>query len=138
MGQLLSRERLGRPQFLAALLLLAFLLQAVWLVSSRQNNSPRRIDEAYRVSEGVGQWSDPRQVIAGTPGEVADSPRLGIPAEIEKNSGYDPNHSPLWYLLAAAPFAVFSVPTSHFAWNCLQALPQLAFGLLLGASLWYV
>ena len=45
-----TRERFGRPQFLAGLLLLAFLAQALWLVHSELRAS-QQLDgsEALRI-----------------------------------------------------------------------------------------
>jgi hypothetical protein len=63
---------------------------------------------------------------------------------IESNDGYDSEHAPLWYLIEAAPAAVWSHPPplpglfSFRLWNWLIHLPFLICGVLLGASLWYV
>jgi hypothetical protein len=53
--------------------------------------------------------------------------------------GYDQDRSPLYYLLAAAPSLLISDNRfpEHFA-PFLAAAPQIFFGLMLGASLWYV
>ena len=63
------------------------------------------------------------------------------PAKIDHNEGYDANHSPLWYLLASLPLLGWtgtSEAGSFHYWGWLARLPYLIFGVLLGASLWYV
>ncbi len=56
-------------------------------------------------------------------------------------SGFDSEHSPLLYLVSAAPLLVWphdlGADTSAY-WRWLPRLPFLACGLFLGASLWYV
>jgi hypothetical protein len=60
------------------------------------------------------------------------------------NDGYDPEHSPLWYLVGAAPIVGWpqSPPAPDAAgfiyWAWLTHIPFLACGAALGASLWYV
>ena len=52
-----------------------------------------------------------------------------------------PNHSPLWYLIAAAPLLLRRFPLrpeNIRELHLLAAAPYIIFGLLLGASLWYV
>ena len=51
-----TRERFGRPQFLAGLLLLAFLAQALWLVHAELHNAQEPDgQEAVRIGEGWKQ-----------------------------------------------------------------------------------
>jgi hypothetical protein len=110
MAAFISRERFGKPQVLAGLLLLVFVAECAWLVAHSAFNmvSP---DEFVRIQQGIEQWHG--HGIAGTPSmQSAASPEL-LP-----QSEYDPNHSPLWYLTGSAPVALF--------------------GVLLGASVWYV
>jgi hypothetical protein len=138
MGGFFTRERFGRPQIVAAFLLLAFLAQCLWLVSRRNSKLPA--DEVSRIVIGRNQWMG--QAIAATPQGAQDShlsPDLGmLPTEAK---AYDPAHSPLWYLVAAAANTMFTkilrVDPFKF-WGWLAALPFLIFGTLLGASLWYV
>src|SRR5579859_5131970 len=61
-----TRERFGRPQFLAGLLLLAFLGQAVWLVHA-ELQATEHLDsrEAIRIGEGWKQLHG--KGIAGAP-----------------------------------------------------------------------
>lgn len=130
MAAFLSRERFGKPQVLAGLLLLVFVAECAWLVAHSAPNlvSP---DEFVRVQQGIEQWHG--HGIAGTPSlQPAGSPEL-LP-----QSEYDPNHSPLWYLTGAAPVAVFGVSPVSRLWVWLTRAPYILFGVLLGASVWYV
>ncbi|HVO79285.1 MAG TPA: hypothetical protein VMT28_01065 [Terriglobales bacterium] len=134
MGGFFTRERFGRPQFLAGLLLFVFLVQCGWLVERRLQRNLGEQGEAFRIHAGIRQWTG--GPVAGTPANGADAP-----LEVERNSGYDPNHSALWYLVAGAPFLLSrnalegSNPAAR-VW--LSSAPYLLFGLLLGGSLWYV
>ena len=139
MNAFFTRERFGRPQFLAACLLLVFLAQCVWLVAHTGPLVEVNSTDLLRVREGLQQWGG--ESVAGVPltqpADVVSSPRIGF----ESNQGYDPNHSPLWYLILAAPFLGWhdSPPSSGPRyWPWLERLPFLLFGTLLGASLWYV
>jgi hypothetical protein len=134
-----TRDRFGRPQFLAGLLLLAFLAQALWLVHAelRASNGLEG-PEAVRMGEGWKQLH--AQGIAAAPffdparGAIAD-PFRG------DDSGFDTEHSPLLYLVSAAPLLAWPhdfAPESAAYWRWLPRLPFLACGVLLGASLWYV
>jgi hypothetical protein len=138
MGKFFTRERFGQPQVLAGLLLLIFAGQCLWLLS--RGASPLDVDSSqlFRVQEGIRQWQG--EGIAGTPSPERLEAPSGPPPEIEENQGFDPQHSPLWYLLASAAFAgspgrsIASV--QHWIW--LARLPYTVCGVLLGASLWYV
>ena len=138
MGGFFTRERFGRPQIVAAFLLLTFLAQCLWLVSRRNTKLPA--DEVSRIVIGRNQWMG--KAIASTPQGAEDShlsPDLGTLSTEAK--AYDSAHSPLWYLIAAAANTVFTkilrVDPVKF-WGWLAAMPFLIFGTLLGASLWYV
>src|ERR1700724_4714378 len=97
-----TRQRFGRPQFLAGALLLAFLAQAVWLVQSELRmfeSNGLSASEQVRIAAG---W---RQVhgggIAGAP--IPDSPG-SLPVEVSRDdAGFDTEHSPLISLVTAAP-----------------------------------
>jgi hypothetical protein len=139
MGKFFTRERFGPPQVLAASLLLIFMAQCFWLLA--RGTSPLDVDssELFRVQEGLRQWRG--GAIAGTPSperlEAASPP----PVEIDQNQGFDPDHSPLWYLLASAAFARgpdWWPGDSVRYWGWLARLPYIILGILLGASLWYV
>ena len=146
MVRFFSRERFGRPQVLAACLLLVFLAQCLWLVG--KGGRPGTIDlaEIERLERGTALWNSSRhnvnvRVAPSNPeiedfGSASDaSPRSAL------ENGYDAHHSPLWYLIAAAPLWLRPVslePENIRALHWSAALPFLIFGLLLGASLWYV
>jgi len=131
-----NRERFGKPQLLAGALLLVFLAQCVWLVSHSLGTGSMDLREWYRINAGLHRWQgtvdtpDPHSVFSPTP-----------PPRIRDNDGFDPDHSALWYLIASAPLLVWP---GHFQseslvyWGWLAHAPYLMFGLLLGASLWYV
>src|SRR5580704_586428 len=68
MTRFFTRERFGRPQFLAGLLLLAFLAQASWLVKSQwqsRNKTGVEESEGERIAAGWRQWHG--HSIAGAP-----------------------------------------------------------------------
>jgi len=139
MGKFLTRERFGRPQILAGFLLLAFLAQCGWLLV--RGTQPAEIDSSqlFRVVEGLQQWSG--DSVAGTPSVERMEAGTPTPPEINHNDGYDANHSPLWYLLASLPLLGWtgtSEAGSFHYWGWLARVPYLIFGVLLGASLWYV
>src|ERR1700688_2849834 len=133
-----TRERFGRPQFLAGMLLLCFFAQALWLVHAEMQTG-REPDgaEALGIGEGWKQWHG--RGIAGAPlldpVGVAQDPLSG------DSSGFDTEHSPLLYLASAAPLLTWP---QHFGsdsaayWRWLPRIPFLACGIFLGASLWYV
>lgn len=133
-----TRERFGRPQFLAGLLLLCFLAQALWLVRA-QLRAGQDLDgqEAVRIGEGWKQWHG-RGIAAAPLLDAAVTERDPFRAD---NSGFDPEHSPLLYIVSAAPLLAWPQDfksDSAAYWRWLPRLPFLACGLFLGASLWYV
>jgi hypothetical protein len=147
MAGFFTRQRFGRPQFLAGVLLLLFLAQAIWLVHSElraSESSGLSASEQVRIAAG---W---RQIhggpIAGAPFPDALFPDArfpdvpgALPIEISRdNSGFDTEHSPLISLVTAAP--LLARPQRLFAaetqWRWLPRIPFLAFGVFLGASLW--
>lgn len=139
MPKFFTRQRFGRPQFLAASLLLAFLLQAVWLVRCEL-----RVPESTNPSEQVRLAAGWRQMhhgaIAGAP---YPDPTGELPSEISIDAdNYDTEHSPLLSIVTAAP--LLAVPKNvldhapSVNWRWLPRLPFLLVGVLLGASLWYV
>jgi hypothetical protein len=139
MGKFLTRERFGRPQVLAGFLLLGFLAQCGWLLV--RGTQPLEMDSShlFRVVEGLQHWSE--QSVAGTPSVERINAGTPTPPEVEHNQGYDPNHSPLWYLVASLPMLGWtgtSEAGSFHYWGWLARAPYLIFGVLLGASLWYV
>ena len=130
MADLFSRERFGQPQILAALLLLVFVAECVCLVA---HTTPNSIDpeEFARVQRGLEQWHG--HGIAGTP-----SLQNSASTELFPQSEFDSDHSPLWYLIGSAPVAALSVSPESVHWVWLTRAPYIVFGVLLGASLWYV
>jgi hypothetical protein len=130
MSGIFSSQRFGKPQIFAAALLLVFIGECAWLVAHEYPNATGE-DELARLDEGLAQWRG--LGVAGTPtirtslGSVAGASQL-----------YDPHHSPLWALIAAAPLVVFHVPADSLRWLWLTRSPYILFGTLLGASLWYV
>ncbi len=132
------RERFGRPQFLAGLLLTAFLAQAAWLVHAELSAAPGlESPEALRVSEGLKQCH--ARGIAGAPiTETVDSPQS---FSLNDENGFDSERSPLLYLASGAPLLLWPrdlAADSAPYWRWLPRLPFLACGVFLGASLWYV
>src|SRR6202050_230542 len=139
-----TRERFGRPQFVAGALLCFFFAQALWLDSAQlRGTSGPNEDEAIRIREGWKQLHGHG---------IAANPFLpGAPsAPSAESQGEDPNdlrvfdrdHSPLVYLISAAPllawpWATFSAESAQY-WIWLPRIPFLACGMLLGASLWHV
>jgi hypothetical protein len=133
MGSFFTRERFGRPQVFAGLLLLVFLAECLWLVA-HQPASAISDDEFARVQEGVEQWKG--HGIAGTPVGKPDLAREGWDAA--HSIRYNPDHSPLWYLVPSFGVAVFNPVAGSAAWVWLTRIPYIVFGTLLGASVWYV
>jgi hypothetical protein len=131
-----TRERFGGPQAIAALLLLVFLLQCAWLISrTLRSNGGTNIGELERIHEGLQQWRG--RGIAGT---IDSEFRRQVSFEFPKDE-YDRDRSPLWYLIASAPLVAWSGtlgPETVHSWGWLARSPYIIFGLLLGASLWYV
>src|SRR5579859_7131041 len=130
MSGIFSSQRFGKPQIFAAALLLVFLGECAWLVAHEYPNATGQ-DELARIEEGLAQWHGVG--IAGTP--TIRTPLATTPGSSEL---YDPHHSPLWSLIAAAPLVVFHVPPDSLRWLWLTRTPYVLFGALLGASLWYV
>jgi hypothetical protein len=138
MGEFFKRERFGQPQFLAGLLLLAFMGQCFWLLLGHAKREAVDSSQLFRVEEGLLQWRG--ESVAGTPSTNRIEAGTYPPAEVEQNEGYDPDHSPLWYLLASAPLLGWHPPdvNTPLYWGWLERLPYIVFGVLLGASVWYV
>jgi hypothetical protein len=143
-----TRERFGRPQFLAGLLLLAFLAQATWLVKSQwqsRNKTGVEESEGERIAAGWRQWHGHGIAGAPYPDPQLDPHRESVTqlSEISNiKDGYDTEHSPLLSLVSAAPLLPLPerlwIADSFAYWGWLPRVPFLACGLFLGASLWYV
>lgn len=130
MSGIFSSQRFGKPQVIAAAFLLVFLGECAWLVAHEYPNSTGQ-DELARIAEGLAQWHG--LGIAGTP-----TIRMPLGSAAIAGDLYDSHHSPLWSLIAAAPLAIFHVPTDSLPWLWLTRAPYIVFGILLGASVWYV
>jgi hypothetical protein len=138
MGRLISPNRFGKAQLIGAGLLLCLLAQCLWLLSRASASLPVDSDELFRVEEGLAQWR--RQGVAGLPSDARQEMGSAAPVDLAENDGYDPNHSPLWYLMSAVLLQHwrFGAQAPPRGWAWLIRLPNLVLGLLLGASLWYV
>src|SRR5215469_9803821 len=133
MAKLLSRERVGIPQFVAGLLLLIFVAQCLWLISHESSSRDSIEQNGFdRIAEGAAQWRG--HVIAGTPMVLNLSSELAQ----ARATHFDSHHSPVWYLIGSLPVAVFDVAPNTMYWIWLTRAPYILFGTLLGASLWYV
>jgi hypothetical protein len=136
MTRFFTRERFGRPQFLAGVLLLAFLAQAAWLVHAELSaSSAPGASEQLRLAAGWRQLHG--QGIAGAP---FSDPPSALPLDVSQDNGFDTEHSPLLSLATAAPLLASPqrLLNAEYSWRWLPRLPFLACGLALGASLWYV
>ncbi|HKW68795.1 MAG TPA: glycosyltransferase family 39 protein [Terriglobales bacterium] len=113
MARFLSRDRFGAPQLAALLMLALFAAQCLWLMAA----SPMSPSQAALLQRGLAQWQQGRINVQ------------------------DPYRSPLYYLLASLPIANqrgADDPAALQARRWQVRLPWLIFGLLLGASIWYV
>jgi hypothetical protein len=129
MGRFFNRERFGHAQIAAGFLLLLFVAECAWLTAHEHPTSLDATDlNRFAVEEGYEQWHG--RGIAGTPTIGNESQTLG--------NNFDPEHSALWYLTAAVPVAPFHLSSEHRSYVWLTRAPYVAFGALLGASLWYV
>jgi hypothetical protein len=129
-----TRERFGRPQFLAGMLLLCFLGQALWLVHAELRGSHEPdASEAIRIGEGWKQLHGRG---------VAGAPYLNPDANIAVTlDSFDTEQSPLLSVISAAPLLAWPRDfdrDSAAYWRWLPRIPFLACGVFLGASLWYV
>ena len=131
MSGFFTRERFGKPQFLAGMLLLVFLAECGWLIA-HENGSVVSPDEFARIEEGMLQWHG--KGIAGTPGASSTATN----AVRMRGDAYDPDHSPLWYLIESAPLTLLHTSPDSRAWLWISRAPYVLIGILLGASLWYV
>jgi hypothetical protein len=137
MRKFLASQHYGRPQVFAALCLLAFVVQCLWLVA-HMPASAIAAEEFVRVQQGIEQWHG--RGIAGTQASAQFSVHQ-LSAEYDWQphvDRYDPDHPPLWYLMESAPVFVFGASPNSAAWVWLTRMPYVLFGTLLGASVWYV
>ncbi len=139
----LQYDAIGRPQLFAAGLLLVYLLQCVWLIRIQTRDGFSDTNHALRIFHGIVQFKS--AVIAGTPESFRpEATAVGISAGweggIRIQKGYDQDHSPLNYLIAAAPLVPWPQDWTPplLVQHVLADLPYLFFGVMLGGSLWYV
>lgn len=131
------------PQFIGAALLLVYFLQCVWLVrvQSLRETGPDS-DQVLRMYQGLEQWKG--GAIAGTPQALRAETITGMPSagregHLRVRDGYDEDRSPLYYLIAASPLLLHPSAWLPESFGPLvTASPYLFFGMMLGASLWYV
>ena len=144
MANFFTRERFGRAQFLAGALLLLFLAQALWLNYAELHDAEAHGLNGLGAVELVNLTAGWRQLhgggIAGAP---YPDPPATLPTEISVDrANYNTDHSPLLALVTTAPLMLLpkrTVDTSSSTWwRWLTRIPFLAFGVFLGASLWYV
>jgi hypothetical protein len=133
------RERAGKPQYIAGTLLLVFLAQCLWLVSRSLRAGEMDVREWYRINTGVQRWHATPENSEPPDPHATFAP--GPPPRIRDNDGFDPDHSALWYLISSAPLLVWPrtlQSESLWYWGWLARAPFLFFGVMLGASVWYV
>jgi hypothetical protein len=140
---ILNSDAFRLPQLAAVALLLAYLMQCVWLLHVQTlRGSGADSDQSLRAYQGLEQWTG--GAIAGTPQSLRSEAATGVPSagrlgHLRVRDGYDQDRSPLYYLVAAAPLLLrphLWLPESlQPLW---AASPYLFFGLMLGGSLWYV
>jgi hypothetical protein len=133
------REPAGKPQYIAGALLLVFLAQCVWLVNRSLRVGEMDLREWYRIDAGLRRWHATPQTTATPDPHAMIGP--GPPPRIRDNDGFDPDHSALWYVVSSGPLLVWPgqfQSESLAYWGWLARAPFLLFGILLGASLWYV
>jgi hypothetical protein len=137
MDKIFTSDRFGSPQVFAGILLLIFIAECAWLMG-HENTSVLYANESdlSRIAEGMAQWRG--RGIAGTPSmqHHLDPATIGGTGYNERQ--YDEHHSPLWYLIASAPVSVIRVSPDSSVWVWLTRGPYIFFGVMLGASLWYV
>jgi hypothetical protein len=140
----LDPESIGSPQYIAALLLLVYLLECAWLihVQTRHGSLPDSNHDLC-IYHGLEQWRSGE--IAGTPETLRSESVTGLPSSgrtgyLRVRDGYDEDRSPLYYLTCAAPFLTkpSAIPTESTLGQLWATTPYLFFGVMLGGSLWYV
>lgn len=135
-------SRYGRPQVLAGLLLLAFLGQGVWLVAHEARFRTQEETQWNTLNRGLALWGRGQIDLDAGPQNPAWTVNAALASSEALSRSDDPNHSPMWYLIASAPLLLWpsTLNPSHVFWSLtlFPTLPFLLFGALLGASVWYV
>lgn len=143
MNTFFNRQRFGEPQFIAGVLLLAFLAQCAWLVASDLRSGEVHSAERFIVQRGLDQWHGKETQDSATQPFFSDGEFLH-PQQFDSQVVTvipDPNHSALYYLVTTAPLLVWPGSldnNSVIYWGWLARSSGLFFGLCLGASVWYV
>jgi hypothetical protein len=140
----LDPDSVGLPQFIAAALLLVYLLQCAWLICVETvHGSLPDSNHALCIYHGLEQWKG--GAIAGTPETLRSEMATGMPSagrggHLRVRDGYDQDRSPLYYLTCAAPLLVKPpvLPADSPLGQLWATAPYLFFGVMLGGSLWYV
>jgi hypothetical protein len=148
MSRFFTRERFGEPQLVAGLLLLVFLAQCLWLVDRKLQTTGIDEDEMFVLAKGLQQWRGRApQEIQATGDSVLHNLATDRPANEDQiaptynGAALDRNHSAVYYLVASAPLLAWHGALQIQAvreWGWLAHAPFLFFGVMLGASLWYV
>jgi hypothetical protein len=135
------REAIGKPQYVAATLLLIFLAQCSWLVNRNLHEGALETREWYRLDQGSRRLSGPAPRTLADPSDPFVKAGPAPPLRVQEHGGIDPDHSALWYLIPTAPLLLWRGAFSSESlttWGWLARAPYLFFGVMLGASLWYV
>jgi hypothetical protein len=140
----LAPGSIGSPQFIAAMLLLVYLLQCAWLIHVETvHGSVPDSNHDLCIYHGLDQWKG--GAIAGSPETLRAEAATGTPSSghaghLRARDGYDQDRSPLYYLTCAAPFVVKppALRTESTLGQLWATAPYLFFGVMLGGSLWYV
>ena len=142
--RILHTEKVGRPQWIAGALLLVYMLECMWLIRAQTlHGFLPESDHALCIYDGLAQWKT--GLIAATPETLRTEAATGLGSagragRLRVRDGYDVDRSPYYYLTAAAP--VLAQPPELAADSAggqvWIAAPYLFFGVMMGASLWYV
>src|ERR1700730_9830646 len=133
MGGFFTRERFGRPQVLAALLLLVFLAQCVWLVRRGEGNRALDPEPFYRLERGLAMWKNRNPDWTSYSPLASSESRKGSDLAPPQDGVLDVNLSPLWSLIASAALLWPAAhPQTVRDLQALIAAPYLIFGVLLG------
>src|SRR5256885_11177261 len=95
-----TRERFGRPQVLAGVLLVAFMAQCAWLVRRRVQQGQVQPNDLFRIERGLQYWNK-RNIQTVREGHDLEGSQAYLTTISDRP--YDADHSPLWYLTASAP-----------------------------------
>jgi hypothetical protein len=140
----LDPDSVGWPQFVAAGLLVVYLLQCAWLIRAETlHGSLPDSNHDLCIYHGLEQFR--AGSIAGTPETLRSEMATGIPSAahdgyIRVRDGYDQDRSPLYYLTCAAPYLIkpAALPSESVLGQLWATVPYLFFGVMLGGSIWYV